>query len=54
MYLDAFSVQVQSFCYSLRPKILFANVDVSRHILVIDTSVLAKSNMDQSEYQLPH
>jgi hypothetical protein len=31
--------------YSLRPIILFANVDVSRHILVIDTSVLAKSNI---------
>jgi hypothetical protein len=25
-------------------------VDVSRHILVIGTSVLAKSNMDRSEY----
>jgi hypothetical protein len=31
--------------------ILFANVDVSRHILVVDTSVLAKSNMGQREYK---
>jgi hypothetical protein len=35
--------------YSLRPIILFVNVDVSRHILVVDTSVLAKSNMDRRE-----
>jgi hypothetical protein len=28
----------------------FANVDVSRHILVVDTSVLAKSNMGRREY----
>jgi general stress protein CsbA len=33
--------------YSLRPVILFANVDISRYILVVDTSVLAKSNMDK-------
>jgi hypothetical protein len=37
--------------YSLRPIILFANIDVSRHLLVIDTSVLAKSNMDRREYK---
>jgi hypothetical protein len=36
--------------YSLRPIILFANVDVSRHILMIDTSVLPKSNMGRREY----
>jgi hypothetical protein len=36
--------------YSLRPIIPFANIDVSRHILVIDTSVLAKSNMGRREY----
>jgi hypothetical protein len=35
--------------YSLRPIILFANIDVSRHILVIDISVLAKSNMGRRE-----
>jgi hypothetical protein len=35
--------------YSLRPIILFTNVDVSRHILVIDTSVLAKSNIGRRE-----
>jgi hypothetical protein len=36
--------------YSLRPIILFANIDVSRHILVIDTSVFVKSNMGRREY----
>jgi hypothetical protein len=36
--------------YSLRSIILFANIDVSRHILVVDTSVLAKSNLDWREY----
>jgi hypothetical protein len=35
--------------YSLRSIILFANIDVYRHILVVDTSVLAKSNMDRRE-----
>jgi hypothetical protein len=36
-------------CYSLRSILLFANMDVFRHILVIDTSILAKSNMGQRE-----
>jgi hypothetical protein len=36
--------------YSPRPIILFAKMDVSRHILVVDTSILAKSNMGQREY----
>jgi hypothetical protein len=31
--------------YSFRPIILFANVDVSRHILMVEISILAKSNM---------
>jgi hypothetical protein len=35
--------------YSLRPIILFVNTDVSRHILVIDTFVFAKSNMGRRE-----
>jgi hypothetical protein len=35
--------------YSLRPKILFANIDIFRYILVVDTSVLAKSNMGRRE-----
>jgi hypothetical protein len=43
------SLQGQS-CISLRPIILFANIDVSRHTLVVDTSVLAKSNMGRREY----
>jgi hypothetical protein len=38
------------FTYSLRFIILFTNIDVSRYILVIDTSILAKSNVDQREY----
>jgi hypothetical protein len=38
--------------YSLRPIILFANMDVSRHILVIDTSVFKKSNMGRREYKI--
>jgi hypothetical protein len=32
--------------------ILFANIDVSRYILVVDTSVLTKSNIDQREYHV--
>jgi hypothetical protein len=35
--------------YSLRSIILFANVDVFRHFLVIDTFVFVKSNMDRRE-----
>jgi hypothetical protein len=35
--------------YSLRPILLFVNMDISRHILVTDTSILAKSIMDQRE-----
>jgi hypothetical protein len=35
--------------YSLRPILLFANTNVPRHILVIDTSVLAKSIMNRRE-----
>jgi hypothetical protein len=48
--LSIFNVLKAAFCYSLRPIILFANTDVSRHILVIDTSVFAKSNMGRREY----
>jgi hypothetical protein len=44
------SVYTNKKLYSLRPIILFANVDVSRYILVVDTSVLAKSNMGRREY----
>jgi hypothetical protein len=31
------------------PILLLANIDVSRHILAIDTSVLVKNNMDRRE-----
>jgi hypothetical protein len=47
-----FKLCLLKFKYSLRSIILFANIDVSRHILVIDTSVFAKSNMGQREYQI--
>jgi hypothetical protein len=40
--------------YSLRLIILFVNIDVSKHILVIDTSVLVKSNMERKEYLILH
>jgi hypothetical protein len=42
--------QRMHYIYFLRPIILFANIDVSRHILVIDTSIFAKSNMGRREY----
>jgi hypothetical protein len=35
--------------YSLRFILLDANIDVSRHILVVDISILASSNMDRRE-----
>jgi hypothetical protein len=41
----------QEICYSLRSIILFANIDVIGHILVIDKSVLAKSNMSWRKYR---
>jgi hypothetical protein len=39
-----------AFHLPLRPIIIFANVDVSRHIIVVDTCVLSKNNMGQREY----
>jgi hypothetical protein len=36
--------------YSLRSILLFVNTDISRHILVVDISVSAKSNMGRREY----
>jgi hypothetical protein len=44
------ALQCENKWFSLRPILLFANIDVSRHILLIDTSVLAKSNMGRREY----
>jgi hypothetical protein len=40
---------VESY-YSLRLILLFTNMDVSRYILVVDTSILVKSNMGRREY----
>jgi hypothetical protein len=45
------AVQFTKLYYSLRSIILFVNIDVSRYILVVDTSVLAKSNMGRREYK---
>ena len=41
---------VISFYYSLRPKILVIEMDVSRCILVLDTSILMTSNSGRREY----
>jgi hypothetical protein len=43
---------LKTFLYSLRSIILFASIDVFRYILVVDTSVLAKSNMGRREYEI--
>jgi hypothetical protein len=55
--IDAEKIQIyvliiflkDKLCYSLRPILLFANTDVYRHILVVDTSILAKNDMDRSK-----
>jgi hypothetical protein len=38
---------VHTHSYSLRPTLLFASMDVSKYILKLDTSILAKINMDR-------
>jgi hypothetical protein len=38
--------------YSLRPILPFTNMDVSRHILVLDTSIFVKGNMGRREYMI--
>jgi hypothetical protein len=43
-------ISIYFIFYSLRLIILFANVDVFRRILVVDISVLAKSNMEGVAY----
>jgi hypothetical protein len=43
-------LMLANLMYSLRLIILFANIDVSRHILVVDIFVLAKSNTGRREY----
>jgi hypothetical protein len=42
-------MQPWTICYSLRFILLFTNMNVPRYILVVDTFVLAKSNMGQRE-----
>jgi hypothetical protein len=37
--------------YSLRPIILFANIDVSKHVLVVDTFIFVKSIISQRKYK---
>jgi hypothetical protein len=49
MYISVVKYGCHQIIYSLQPIIHFANVDVSRHILVVDTSVLAKSNIGRRE-----
>jgi hypothetical protein len=39
-----------AFCYSLRSILLFANTDVFTTKMCLNTSILAKSNMDWREY----
>jgi hypothetical protein len=54
-YLCQFLILYDDCCYLLcnellRPIILFANIDVSRNSLVVDTSILVKSNMGRRGY----
>jgi hypothetical protein len=42
---------IRMFVYSLRLILLHTNVDVPRHILIVDTSILVASNMDPREYK---
>jgi hypothetical protein len=43
MYLDIF--------YFIRSILLFVNTDVFKHILLVDTFILTKSNMGQRKYK---
>jgi hypothetical protein len=43
---------IKKISYSLRFILIVAHMDVSRHILVLDTSILLTSNMDRRENQL--
>jgi hypothetical protein len=43
-------LKIQKSMYSLWPIVLIASMDACRHILVLDTSVFAKGNMDRREY----
>jgi hypothetical protein len=49
-YMNYYYVHADSLCYSLWLILLFANIDTSRHILMIDIFVLAKGNMDWRKY----
>jgi hypothetical protein len=40
------------YCYSLRPILLFANMDVSITKICLDTSTLARSIIGQREYEI--
>jgi hypothetical protein len=50
--MNILNLDVDIFSYSLRPILLFASMDVSRHILELDTSILMKSNMGRREYMV--
>jgi hypothetical protein len=43
-------MQYENILYSLRPILLFANMDVCTTKICLDTSILAKSNMGRREY----
>jgi hypothetical protein len=51
LFFFRFCLGAANMSYSLRPIILFSNIDVSRCNLAIHTSILAKSYMGQREYQ---
>jgi hypothetical protein len=51
------SLKRKIFCwldsnYSLRPILLFANMDISSSKICLDTSILVKSNMGRREYKI--
>jgi hypothetical protein len=52
LYFIIVGVSSTMYLYSLRSILLYANIDVSRHILVVDTFILAKSNMGRRKYYL--
>jgi hypothetical protein len=46
-----FSVHCELIFYSLRPILLFTNIDIFITKMYLDTSILAKSNMSRTKYQ---
>jgi hypothetical protein len=46
------NIVVNKVMYSLRPILSFANTDISRTKMCLDTSIFAKGNMGRREYDL--